>query len=86
MDELYEERAKIARRNNCPMPEAFVGSPLPVPFEPKDRVIDAIKGERSKSELRELRPVSAWLEQILNDNARVCLAENLNGKQPHSYA
>ena len=83
LDELYEERAKLARRNNWPTPEAFAGSPLPVPFEPKDRAIDAIKDERNKSELKELCPVNAWLEQILNNDARVRLAKTLNSRQLH---
>ena len=39
LEKLLEEYSRAVHRNQWPVPEAFVNSPLPVPFEPNDQRI-----------------------------------------------
>ena len=59
---------------------------MPVPFDPKDHVIDGVKGERNRSELKEIYPANAWLENLLNHNARACSESSLSKGQLINYA
>lgn len=85
LESLCEERSKAAYRNRWSMPEAFASSPLPTPLDPKVHRVDSIKGDRSKSELKELHSANAWLERALNQTARVCLADKLSKTQAQGY-
>ena len=83
--ELVEEHSQIAHRGHWPAPQTFSSCPAPAPFDPKDHRADTIEGERNRSELKGLRPVSAWLERFLNRACQVRLVKNLSKKQLTSY-
>lgn len=81
VEELVKECSATKARRRWPAPEPFLDSSAPIPFEVSNRLIDNIKGDRSRREALEACPVAAWLEDFLSASARACAAEDLSRRK-----